>query len=104
MFDQLRCDTCGTAKSVGHDEVAEHFQRFVKGMEVRYTVATGERDSQIFEDPDISPMSEDEFHAKVEEYAGACSCGVNFKYDAPLRCPKCRSTQIKEAKPTIFYD
>jgi hypothetical protein len=61
MFDQLRCDTCGTAKSVGHDEVAEHFQRFVKGMEVRYTVATGERDNQIMEDPDISPMSEDEF-------------------------------------------
>jgi predicted Zn-ribbon and HTH transcriptional regulator len=104
MFDLLRCDTCGASKSVGHDEVAEHFRRFVKGSGVRYSVATSERDRQILQDPEISPMSEDEFHAKVEEHAGTCSCGGHFKYDAPIRCPKCRSTKIKEGKTTEFYD
>jgi hypothetical protein len=32
--------------------------------------------------------------AYAEKTARKCSCGGEFKYDAPARCPKCRSIDI----------
>jgi len=38
---------------------------------------------------------EDNEIANAEKTARKCSCGGDFKYDAPARCPKCRSTDIE---------
>jgi hypothetical protein len=42
--------------------------------------------------------------AGVEAAAGSCECGGRFTFDAPPRCPRCRSTHIEEGPPTILYD
>ncbi|HEV3260463.1 MAG TPA: hypothetical protein VG013_26650, partial [Gemmataceae bacterium] len=33
------------------------------------------------------PITEDEYRRRVEAKAGACPCGGQFTFDAPLRCP-----------------
>jgi len=42
----------------------------------------------------------------AEETAGKCSCGGDYKSDAPPRCPGCKSTDlIKDPDgPIILYD
>ena len=39
-----------------------------------------------------------------EAAAGNCECGGNFRLDAPVRCPKCRSAEIDEGEVTVYYD
>jgi hypothetical protein len=44
--------------------------------------------------------------AKVEQIAGTCPrCGGSFKFDAPARCPTCKSAEIEcDSKPRLLYD
>lgn len=78
FFHLLRCDKCGGTKSIGFDELGEQT-----------------RDNSI---------GCGKYNQQVEAFAGKCKCGGRFLFDAPLRCPKCRSTNIKEGEITIMYD
>ena len=36
--------------------------------------------------------------------AGRCQCGGEYTEDAPVRCPRCKSTDIEIGEPDILYD
>jgi hypothetical protein len=91
---------------VGFDEIEEAHVRYLKGLPGPYCVASSEFDKYMRDNYLGEPLSEEEYHIIVEQIAGACSCGGSFKFDAPPRCPKCRSTKL-EYDPrgsSLMYD
>ena len=45
-----------------------------------------------------------DFDQAVEPIVGRCSCGGQFALNAPVRCPVCKSSNIKEGDITMHYD
>lgn len=81
VVNQLRCEACGREKLVGRDETEGRGEAFAdEVIEARRKLGT-------------------------EKEAGQCKCGGHYKSDAPARCPKCKSTEIKDTgKNEIMYD
>jgi hypothetical protein len=104
VFHLLRCDQCGKIKSVGFDEIPDLHKQYLKGLPGPYCVATSEGDKRVQEEPTIKPISEKKYEKGVEEFAGRCRCGGFFRFNAPVRCPKCHSTEIEKGEPTVMYD
>lgn len=105
FFHLLKCDKCGKDKDISFEEIGEPHLRYLKGLGGPYCVATTEHDEYIRKHYPGEPLSEEEYHLEVEKIAGKCKCGGHYKFDAPPRCPKCRSEDItKESRPHIFYD
>ncbi|MGZ4904489.1 MAG: hypothetical protein ACXV5I_06715 [Halobacteriota archaeon] len=94
-FHLLHCDTCGEDVSIGFDELGEAHLRYTKGLPEPYCVASGCFDRKIQERYPGTPLSEEEYHNVVEQIAGGCSCGGSFTFDAPPRCPRCRSRELE---------
>src|SRR5262249_28098274 len=46
----------------------------------------------------------DEYYRRIEEVAVTCHCGGRFTFDAPLRCPKCGSTEIERGEDEVLND
>lgn len=71
-------------------------------------MARSEMDRRIQAEYPGEPLSREEYHAAVEATLEPCTCGGNFRYDAPPRCPTCRSTREQwDADPsggTVHYD
>ncbi len=103
-FHLLRCDRCGKTKEIGFEKLGELHIRYLKGFTVPYSIATAEADERARKLPSGPPISEDEYHAGVEAYAGRCRCRGKYRFDSPPRCPKCRSTRIAEGRLLIMYD
>lgn len=107
-FDKLHCDQCGRAANLGHEALGDIHLRFVKGLTTRYAVVRAEMDHRIQVDYPGEPLSRDEYHAAAEATLHACPCGGHIRYDAPPRCPTCRSTSElwdRDPKTGIsFYD
>ena len=80
LFEVTRCDKCGAEKNVGNAAV---------GIE-----------------PEDSIYEEDIWPKKIEEVAGTCKCGGQFKIDAPPRCPECGSVNLKQDPDgeVVYYD
>lgn len=74
---QLRCDSCGRPKSI-----------YIKDSDVLRKAA----------------LPDKEYCNEVEKSAGACPCGGKYTFDAPPRCPKCRSTDIDKGNIIVMYD
>lgn len=108
FFDLLHCDTCGEAKSVGHQELGDIHLRFVKGLPGPYAVARSVMDRRIQREYPGEPLTRAEYHAAAETTLDPCSCGGRFRYDAQARCPACRSTSEvwdRDAEGlSMFYD
>ncbi len=108
FFDLLHCDTCGTARSVGHQELGDIHLGFVKGLPGPYAVSRAAMDEQIKAEYPGEPLSRHQYHAAAEATLEPCDCGGRFRYDAPARCPKCRSTSEmwdRDARAgTMHYD
>ena len=92
MFDLLHCDTCGATTSVSHEELGEVHLGFVKGLPGPYAVARAALDRRIQAEYPGRTLTRDEYHAAAETTVNRCACGGAFSYDAPARCPGCRST------------
>lgn len=107
-FDLLHCDTCGKAKNIGHHELGEIHLRFVKGLPGPYAVARSAMDRRIQREYPGEPLTRDEYAAAAEATLEPCTCGGRFRYDAPARCPGCRSTsKLWDRDPKAsgrFYD
>ena len=107
-FDELHCDACGAIRSVGHQELGDIHFRFVKGLPAPYAVSRRESDARIQRDYPGEPLSEEEYHAAVEGTLERCACGGRFRYDAPPRCPSCRSTKEQwdwdKSRAGVLYD
>jgi predicted Zn-ribbon and HTH transcriptional regulator len=52
----------------------------------------------------VEPISETQYNHRVEAIAGKCRCGGRYLFNAPPRCPKCRSTDVEEGEITAMYD
>ena len=103
-FHLLRCDKCGKAKSIGFDKLGDLHVRYVKGLPGPYCIASAQHDRAIQKNASVKPISEKEYHKGAEVKAGKCRCGGRYRFDAPPRCPKCRSTKLEEGEDTIFFD
>ena len=105
-FHLLHCDKCGKDKSINFEEIGEPHLRYIKGLPGPYAIASRENDKHIQDSYPGNPMPEDEYHAAVESLAGKHKCGGYYKFDAPARCPKCKSTDFRPDpnQPDICYD
>lgn len=106
FFHLLRCDSCGGERSIGFDEIGEPHLRYLKGLDGPYCLASAEHDRHVRENYPGEPMGEEEYHGAVEEICGRCDCGGRFRFDAPPRCPKCRTAYEKTGgeRPDVLYD
>ena len=104
FFHLLRCDTCGEDKGLSFDEIGEPHLRYLKGLQGLYCLASEEHDRDVRGHHPGEPISEEEYHRQVEAIAGACHCGGCFRFQAPLRCPDCRSANVREGRTLELYD
>jgi hypothetical protein len=107
-FDLLHCDTCGANRMVGHQDQGDIHLRFVKGLAGPYAVARAATDRKIQQEYPGEPIGRDEYHLLAESTLEPCACGGHFRYDAPPRCPDCRSLREEwDRDPTasgMMYD
>jgi hypothetical protein len=92
FFDLLHCDACGATESVSHQDLGDMHLGFVKGLPGPYAVSRMRLDEEIKATYQGEPLTRDEYHAAAEATLEPCACGGHFRYDAPARCPECRST------------
>ncbi|MCA1843419.1 MAG: hypothetical protein LC792_09595 [Actinobacteria bacterium] len=104
MFHQLRCDTCGAEHGVPFEELGDLHGRWLKGLRGVYSIATAGLEAAWKEATPGEPLGDDEYHAAVEEHAGACQCGGHYRFDAPTRCPACRSSRLTTGMVVRHYD
>ena len=106
VFHLLHCDRCGDAKSISFEEIGEPHLRYLKGLPGPYAMATRRHDEWAKKNYPGEPLSDAEYHSAVEEIVGSCQCGGSYRFDAPPRCPKCRSTDLADdpSAGDILYD
>ncbi len=99
-FESLRCAACGEATAVSFERIGTPYLAYLKGLNCVLPEPNG-ADGQSYPG---EPIGEAEYHRAVEAIAGACECGGRFTFDAPLRCPTCRSDQIERGRTTMHFD
>jgi hypothetical protein len=104
FFHLLRCDTCGANRAISFEEIGEPHLRYLKGLSVPYCGASSEHDQWVRENFEGEPINEEQYHQAVEEIAGGCTCGGRFRFNAPIRCPECRSEDIEQRELGLCYD
>ncbi len=106
FFDLLHCTDCGAAKSISHQDMGDIHLAFIKGLPVPYAMVRARLDARIKATFPGEPLDGEAYHEAVSKLAGPCTCGGTFTYEAPARCPGCRSTQ-ESWEPTggwVHYD
>ena len=94
-FHLLHCDRCGRTKSIGFAEVGDLHSAYLKGLPGPYAVISRKHDLQVKAEYSGPAQSESEYHAAIESSLNRHNCGGRFRFDAPPRCPKCRSTELE---------
>jgi predicted Zn-ribbon and HTH transcriptional regulator len=97
-FEAVRCTECGEGGAIGHEEIAEAHRRFVERSDEAMGIQDDREADVAFE------RARAEFFAVVNAAAGECSCGGRFRHDAPLRCPRCRSTDLERGNVRRLFD
>jgi hypothetical protein len=92
MFDLLHCDTCGGDRVVTHEDLGDIHLGYVKGLPGPYAVSRSRMDAEIKATYPGPALSQEAYHAGAEATLARCAFGGTFRYDAPPRCPGCRST------------
>jgi len=110
-FDELHCDVCGSLKTVLYEKHKDYVE-----LKQRYFASDSKPPERVNEsspvDPVLDPPSEvppeDVSLEMVESYldriVGRCECGGQFRLYAPIRCPKCRSDEVKTTVMIVLYD
>jgi hypothetical protein len=104
FFHLLRCDRCGEVKCIGFDEIAESRLPYLKVLPGPNCVVSADADEIVSESYPGEPLAEEDDHQTVERLAGKCPCEGQFRFAAPIRCPRCRSTRIEHGGVHTFYD
>jgi hypothetical protein len=105
LFHLLRCDRCGSGKSMAFDDIGEPHLRYLKGLPGPYSMATADHDEAVRNTYQGEPLTESEYKSTVEGMAGSCKCGGSYRFDALPRCPECRSLDIElDREPEILFD
>jgi len=105
FFHVLHCDRCGKEKTIPFDQLGDAHLRYVKGLEGPFSKSTRDLDKYVRENYPDSPLTEEEYHSIVEGMAGDHDCGGHFTLDAPPRCPKCGSRDVRKDPdvPDVSY-
>ncbi len=103
-FHLLRCDTCGIPKSIGFEKLGDLHKRYLKGLSGPYCVASADHDQAVRESYEGEPIGQEEYHTAIEKKFRTCKCGGRYRFDAPPRCPTCRSPDITKGEVTLYYD
>jgi hypothetical protein len=107
-FDLLHCDQCGQDRNLAHEDLGEIHLAFVKGLRTPYALSRAAFDRHVQATYPGAPLDRDAYHAAAEATLEPCECGGRFRYDAPARCPTCRSSsdewEIDRRFGTMFYD
>lgn len=77
--------------------------KYIKGLDRPYSGVSAGTDKNIQDNYAGEPISENEYDSAVEQIAGKCKCGGNFRIAAKPRCPKCHSTDFKDSGGTMFF-
>jgi len=92
----VQCRQCGTEGSeVDGPVMSGYLPRCVRCGESRLVAIW---DLYASDPPGIDPKSpeaSDLRDARIDELAGECECGGTFAQSAPIRCSKCRSTDVE---------
>jgi hypothetical protein len=106
FFHLLRCDRCGRTKPISFDKLGELHGRYLKGFSAPYSMATREHDEELRAKTDGAPLARDDYQEAIEDTLKKHRCGGRFRFDAPPRCPKCRSTALGpgEDGDVVLYD
>lgn len=106
FFHLLHCDKCGKDKSISFKEIGEPHLKYIKGLEGPYCMVSRDSDKYIQENYPGKPLSKEEYHSIIEDILGKCMCGGALKFNAPPRCPKCKSTDFRSDPEgdIIMYD
>ena len=78
--------------------------RYLKGLPGPYSVATADYDREAQRNYPGEALSREDYESKVEEFAGKCGCGRQYKFNALPRCPKCKSSDLKMGKALVCCD
>lgn len=103
-FHLLRCNRCGKTKAISFSELGELHLRYLKGLPGPYCCASAAYDQYVQEHVAVEPIGGEEYHKMIEKTAKKCRCRGVFTFDAPTRCPACRSTRIEEGGTGLCYD
>ncbi len=103
-FHRLRCDMCGATKSISFEKLGDLHQRYLKGLSGTHSVASADQDRTVRESYEGEPIGQKEYHAAIEKQFRPCRCGGRYRFDAPPRCPACRSQNITEGEVAVYYD
>jgi Zn finger protein HypA/HybF involved in hydrogenase expression len=95
-FHLVRCDQCGETKTIDFEDLGELHLQYLKGLSGPYCIASSVHDKDVQEHAPVEPISKSKYHAEVESQAGSCKCGGHYAFDAPPRCPACRSTRMDQ--------
>jgi hypothetical protein len=91
-FESLRCDRCGADTAVEYEAIWDTYLAMLKGLKPLMPEPNG-ADWRTYPG---EPITQEEYRRRVEAHAGACPCGGRFTFDAPLRCPACRSAEVAD--------
>ena len=92
---EAKCKDCGAILNIGCVN-GDDFS-----LLLRCDRCGGEK---LIRDDETEKIKSEEYLGEVERIAGKCKCGGNPKFDAPPRCPKCRSKNIEQVGSTSFHE
>lgn len=108
FFDLLHCDECGRSRTVRHEDMGDIHLGYVKGLPGPYAMSRSTLDTEIKQTYQGEPLDREAYRIAVEAMLDRCHCGGTVRYDAPARCPGCRSTandwERDPAAPSMHYD
>lgn len=120
-FIELHCMLCGQVESVSHDLISKPLERhhqavcaamdatgkpveeLLQQIKQRSLGMAIDRDKPIHLKEAIAKAMGD-FDKAIEPIVGKCQCGGRLGLHAPVRCPACKSANIKEGKTLMQYD
>jgi hypothetical protein len=104
FFDLFRCELCGITKGVTREAYEQYWLRHLLSLKGKAGIADRGFEKYFRADTPRDPMTIDEFEAAAEATVGKCECGGQYRFHAPVRCPICKSADIKKGKLTLLYD
>jgi len=104
FFHLLHCDHCGHEKAVSFQELGKIHLKYIKGLDVPYCSVSADFDSWVQENYPGAPITRGEYHLAIEELAGKCACGGQYRMAGKPRCPRCHSTDIATGDSVAYYD
>lgn len=82
----LHCDVCGRSHGFAYRDMEDLFERFLAGP----GFGSRGRVSGVA-DADTGPLSQEGYEAEVEARCSPCECGGRYRFETPIRCPRCGS-------------